>query len=149
LRTSVQDVHDVAEGAAAWGYATSFVTGSGVAKIAADVASLASDVTDLEMLAEDVLKATDYLSIAEGAQVDEAVVQRIEATRNYAMIKAVKAITSVASGVIGLLVLTLGGPILPAAFMVGMGLVGSVAALWAHFFRETCAHELVDFAKIV
>jgi hypothetical protein len=42
------------------------------------------------------------------------------------------------------LVLSFGGPILPAAVLLGISMVSTVAALSAYFFKE----KIIDFEKV-
>jgi hypothetical protein len=59
----------------------------------------------------------------------------------------VKSVASVASGVLGLLVLAFGGPVLPAWALLALSLTSTVAAVTNHFFKETRTQEKVEFFK--
>lgn len=148
-RDKVEKVHDLADAAAAWGYAGSLVAGSISIKNTADVFNLVADVTDLQMAAQDWWLSKKHLEIIDVQNPDNAPVHnRFVDTMRWALIKMVKAISSVVSGVIGLMVLALGAPILPVPVLVALGMIATTAAISAHFFKEKSPFEMVDYFKI-
>lgn len=149
-RDKVEKLHQIADVAAAWGYAGSLVAGSMAIKNMADVPNLISDVTDLQMAAQDWRLSKEHVKIIDAQDPNEGPVHdRFVYTMRLALIKMVKAISSVVSGVLGLMVLALGGPVLPAAVLLGISLISTISAVSAHFFQETMPFEKVDFFKSV
>lgn len=148
LRDKLQKVHDIADATAAWGYAAALVSNNPTVKTAADVPNLVGDVTDLSMAAQDWNKAKEYLKYVDPTKTG-GVHERFQNTMKYALIKLIKAVCSVASGVLGLMVLVFGGPVLPAAALLGLSLTSTIAAISAQAFKETVStYELVDFYKV-
>jgi hypothetical protein len=143
FREGVQKIHDVAEGIATWLYAALFFTGSSVVKTAADIPDLIVNVSDTAMAAQDLLNAKSELTTAKDAQLQT----RLRDTVTYNYMKLVKSVASVASAILGMLMIALGGPVLPAIAFIAMGLTSSVAALSAHFFKETRPYAMFEQHK--
>lgn len=147
-RDVIQKVHDIAEAMAAWGYGLSLVLGDSTLKTVADVPDLVSNVTDLSMASEDYSLAKQHLEYINTNHADQGALQeRFMDTMREALIRIVKSVASVASGVLGLLVLAFGGPVLPAAVLLALGLTSTIAAVTNHFFKETRTQEKVEFFK--
>ncbi len=148
-RSKIEKIHVIADATAAYGYAASWILSNPALQKAADAANLVNDATDMSMAAEDWSLARDHLKHIDKKNAAMApVYQRFQDTMKHAFIKLVKAVCSVVTGVLGLMVLAFGGPILPAAILVAISLTSTVAAMAAHFFKETSAYELVDFHKV-
>lgn len=147
-RQSYQDTHNISEAASSWLYVGSLFCLESSLKNAGDVFNLVSDYTDLAMAHDDWSLAKDHLSSVNSRDPQNgALQQRFQDTMKYALLKMVKSVASVASGAFGLLVLTLGGPNISAAFLLCLGLLTTVSAISAHFFKSTCRYDIVDFYK--
>lgn len=147
-RGILQKIHDIADALAAWGYGLSLVLGNSALKNAADVPNFVADVTDLSMASEDYSLAKKHLEYINTNHADNgALQQRFVDTMREALLRIVKSVASVVSGVLGLLVLAFGGPVIPAAALLGIGLTSTVAAMANWFFKETAVQEKVEFFK--
>lgn len=145
-RDSTQKVHDVADAAATWGYAGALVAGSAALERVARVPDLLSGVTDMAMAAEDWSLAKRHVEVIQAQPNSNRDLHNLFVdTMRHALIRLVKAICSVVSGVLGLWVLAFGGPALPAAGLLAISLASTIAALSAHFFKET--RPIVEFFK--
>lgn len=144
-----QKIHDIAEAIAAWGYGLSLLLGNTPLKNAADVPNFVADVTDLSMASEDYFLAQKHLEyINTNAQDNGALQKRFVDTMREAFLRIVKAVSSVVSGALGLLVLAFGGPVVPGAVLLAFGLTSTIASLSAHFFKEMASpYEKVEFFK--
>ncbi len=149
MRKTVGAVHDIADAAAMWLYSGSMVLGSMALKNAGDVPNLVADVADLTAAASDWNAASQHLTHINAKEPEnEPMQQRFMDTMREALIRLVKSVASVVSGVLGLLVLAFGGPVLSPMILLGISLTSTLAAISSHFFRETMAYEKVDFHKI-
>lgn len=145
-----QKIHDVAEALATWGYSIALAFGNLSFKTAADVPQLVVDITDLSMAGQDYVLANQHLEILDANHPkDFPLRERFVNKATESFIQMIKSAASVLSAVAGLLVLALGGPILPAAFFLALGLTATIAAISKHFFKETREQESVDFFKPV
>ncbi|HSX11121.1 MAG TPA: hypothetical protein VLF94_05355 [Chlamydiales bacterium] len=145
-RDKVQKVHEIAEAAAAYGYFTSWFAGSTPLRNVADTANLVSDVTDLQMAAQDWYLAKKHLEIVDKDYAGQpAAHNQFAYTMRHAFIKIVKAVTSVTTGVLGLMALALGTAFVSPVFLLGCGIVATTAAMWAHFYKESRSLDTVDF----
>lgn len=131
---------------ASWGYALSLLFANSALKTAADIPDAVANFTDLSMAAEDYGLAADHLAHIDKVQ-NAALFRRMADTGKEAFIRMIKAIASVAGAALGLLVLAFGGPILPAAALLGVSLLSTIASMWAYFFKATRPYEIVEFFK--
>lgn len=146
LRGHVKRVHDVADCSASWCYAGSLVFGSTPLKNAGDMFDLGSHTTDLSMAAEDYSLASKHLEHLKANEANNAEIQeRFAETKKEALLRVLKAIGSVAGTALSLLVLFLGGPVLPAVALLTISLATTVLALTAHFYKETATYKPVKF----
>lgn len=148
-RAQYQRLHDIGEGVATWGFVASFFTNNSFyANIAGGPDTLAN-VTDLTMSAQDWRIAGEALEHVNRHDPENAPVQQMFMDKmRHALLLTLKAACSVFSGVIGLMVLAFGGPILPPLPLIALGLTGTVSAIAAHFFKETAAYKLPKFPEI-
>lgn len=140
-KSKVGQIKDVAGGIAAWGYAGLFF-GMPV-KNATDICTLTADVADLTISGHDFLAAEEHLKAVDSSNAP--LMQRFTETSRYALLKVAKAVCSVASGVLGLLVLCFGGPVVPAGMLLALGLGSTTFAIWNHFYKETSTYAPVSF----
>ncbi len=147
-RGITQRIHDVADGAAAWGYGLSLLFNSSALKNAADVPNFVGDLTDLSMASEDYTLAKKHLEYINTNATNNAGLQtRFMETMREALLRVVKAVSSVVSGALGLLVLAFGGPILPATAALAMSLFSTMSAMSCYFYKETADSKMVEFFK--
>ncbi len=148
FRDKTQKIHDIADATASWGYAGSLVLSNPAIKNAADIPDLVANVTELKMATEDWSLAREGLKFVNANDSKNRLIQqRFVDKTQHALIKIVKAVASVLSGVIGLIALTYGTTLFSPVTLVGIGLVSTVAAIVAHFFEKTRSLELIDFHK--
>jgi hypothetical protein len=149
-RENMQSLHDVAEAGAAWSYAGALVAGSMSVKNVADTFNLVADATELGLEAKNWSMAKRHIEALR--QVDPNNTRGMEKTfvdtLHLAMIKIIKAASSVVNGVLALLALSLGGPILPPVAMVGIGLTSTTSAIAAHFFEQTVDSKVQSFTRV-
>lgn len=143
-RTTADQVHDIFEAGAAWSYAGAIFGASTLN--AGSVCTLGADTLDLASAAEDISSAGRHLA---AASLDLEAQTNLVHTQRYAMIKLAKSIASVVSGTLGLMVLAFGGPVVPALALLALGLISSISAVTAHFYKETAPYKMVDFTKFV
>lgn len=147
-RDRVQKINNLFDFASCYLWSAFWFGGQTTVMRAAEVVNLGADVTDLNMAAEDWSLSKEYLGqLNSQPNPNEALSQRLADTTRYHLIKMAKATCSVFSGVVGLLVLTFGGPVLPALTLMTISLASTVFAASAHFFKETRQYELVDWHK--
>lgn len=145
-RDRLQRIHDLADGSAAWLYATSFVFGSMPVKNAADVINLTADASDLSMASEDYALAKKHFEQIDANNALQAPIrQRFQDTMGEAFLRIVKAVASVVGGVLSLMVLVFGGPVLPAAILLAISTISLLAAMAAHFKKEMSPYTKVEF----
>ena len=136
-------VHKVADATATCGYALSLAMGSVPIRNMADVACFVSDITDACMESQVYSLAQRYKEKTSSPELKK----RYEETGTEALLKIAKVVCSIVSGVLGLLVLALGGPVVPAAILLIIGLAGTIFAMASYFYRENCKYERVEFHK--
>jgi hypothetical protein len=148
-RERVQQVHNIAEAATAWGYAGSILSGSSALRNVADVTDVVASVTDLRMAAQDWTLARDHLDQVDTSHPDnEACHDQFTYTMRLALIKSIKATASVFNGVIGLLALTLGAVLVSPLTLLAVGMISTTTAVLAHFYEKRIPFERVDFFRI-
>lgn len=137
------------DGGAAWGYAISGLTSSSSLKTASDALDIVGSTANLALACDDWSKARQHLDhLNTNEQQNGPLQQRFAETQTEAFWRIVKNVASIASGVLGLLVLAFGGPVLPAAVLLGISLTSTIAAMTSHFTKETSAYEMVDFYRV-
>ncbi len=142
LRGFTKKIHDIADCVATWMHAISALFNIAPLRNAADVPGVVADTAQLTMAGEDYVTAGRYLKKADP---DKGLVRRFSDTQTEALIRLVKSVASVSSGVLGLLALAFGAPLLPAVALLGLSTTSTVAAMAAHFFKETRPEEIVQF----
>lgn len=148
-RGEIKRLGTMTEGAAGWGFAISGLTGNSNIKNAASLFDVVGSTASLALACEDWSKAKQHLEHLNTNESQNGPLQeRFAETQTEAFWRIVKCVTSIASGALGLLVLGFGGPILPAAALLGISLASTIAAMAAHFAKETSTYELVDFYKV-
>ncbi|PIS02606.1 MAG: hypothetical protein COT85_04805 [Chlamydiae bacterium CG10_big_fil_rev_8_21_14_0_10_42_34] len=148
-QSTVDKVDALADCVGTWGYSSLLVKNNPAVKNLADVCSLVGDTIGLRAAGNELVLAKEYLNeVKRSDEKNEIVEQRFKDTATNALLKVVKSVTSVFTGVLGLLVLTFGGPVLPAFALISVGLAGTVASIASHFFKETREHQLVDFSAL-
>jgi hypothetical protein len=145
-------IQKISEGCAMWMYAVSLLAtkafGS-VAKTVGDCFSLVSDKMDLSASLADWRKSKQCLEWVETHKTDDKAMRKMfENTVRYNFYRVVKAVCSVVSGVLGLMVLALGGPLIPGIVFIVMGLTSTIMATWASLHKNASKYELPDFEKL-
>jgi hypothetical protein len=149
-RDKIEKLHDIADATAAWGYAGSLVAGNIALKNMADIPNLVADVTDLQTSTQDWYLAKKHVEAIDTQprnMGNDAIHNLFASKMQYSLIAMIKAISSVVGGVLGLLVLAMGGPILPAAILVAISMTSTISAIAKHFFEETREYKMPDFFK--
>jgi hypothetical protein len=142
----VQKVHDLADALATCGYGIALVTQNLAFQNAAAVPDLLANATDITMAVEDLNLAHEHVKYVEVNHADNRPLKDIFVQKvRHSWIKIAKITTSIVSGILGLLVLVLGGPVLPAPVLLALGLTGTIAAMTAFFYKEACPYEMPDF----
>jgi hypothetical protein len=126
-----------------WIYSGAFVAPA--LKPAGDIPDLISNVTELQMNAEDLCLATKAVKNAAAQNSPVEVELALVHTQRNSLIKALKAACSVAGGVLGLSVAMFGGPLLPAVALIVISLAGTGLAMMSHFYQETSPYKMIDF----
>ena len=114
-------------------------------KIVGDIPDFISNATELQLNAQDLHLTTRAIKVASAQNCSVEVEQALSHTQRNSFIKTLKAACSVASGVLGLSVMMLGGPILPAVALVTLSLAGTILAMTSHFYQESSPFKMVDF----
>ena len=142
-RKSVKAVHDFFEMATMYFYSGAFFWAP--LKIVGDIPDFISNATELQLNAQDLHLTTRAIKVASAQNCSVEVEQALSHTQRNSFIKTLKAACSVASGVLGLSVMMLGGPILPAVALVTLSLAGTILAMTSHFYQESSPFKMVDF----
>ena len=115
----------------------------------ADVVDVIGTTAGLTLACDDWFKAKKHLEHLKTHDATNGLLQqRFAETQLEAFWRIVKNVASIASGVLGLLVLAFGGPVLSAAALLTISLISTIAAMTAHFTKATNTYELVDFYKV-
>ena len=148
-RDSIDRVDKLFHGGAAWGYVISYLTDSLGVRTIADVVDVIGTTAGLTLACDDWFKAKKHLEHLKTHDATNGLLQqRFAETQLEAFWRIVKNVASIASGVLGLLVLAFGGPVLSAAALLTISLISTIAAMTAHFTKATNTYELVDFYKV-
>lgn len=103
----------------------------------ANVCSLGHDAADLTGLASDYQKTVAIEKLNLSSEMREA----NQATQKLHLMKIVKAVISVALGVLGLAALIFGGPLLPAVILLTLSVAGAALSVTSHFYKENLPHR--------
>jgi hypothetical protein len=122
---------------------------SGVINVVGDAAGLVSGVSDTKMTVEDMNLAWTALDLQmDGEDKDvEAAKRRFSNTLTLGFIKTVKNISSMVSGIFGLLSVAFASIALPTAVSLSLGLISVSSGITAHFYKVTSLDQPVDFYK--
>jgi hypothetical protein len=146
VRDRLEKMGTLFEAAASSGFAAAAITSTPLIAQVAGVPDLARSFVDLSGAVEDFTAAKQVHDFADkNSSVKPEIVQNIKYTMRYKLIVMAKTVASVVTGTLGVLVLTLGGPILPAAVLLVIGIAGSIFAIWSHFYKETSKCKEIDF----
>lgn len=147
-RKRLEQLHDIADGAATCGYVGSLVTSSQVLKNFADIPDLVSQVTDLTMAKEDWALSLDHLKALDTSDPKtEEIRKRFISKLHNSFFRLLKAVSSVSSAVLGLMALWVGGPHVPALGMISLGLISTYSSIAVYFHKKTSPWEDIDFYK--
>lgn len=144
-RKVVEAVKNTADALAMYLYTISLFAGNMAWKTAGDVPDLINNVADAQLSAQDMLLARKHIQAVEANNLDADIHNALVHTQRYSLLKLMKAICSVASGVLGLALLALGGPILPAIALIAVSLASTVFAVMANFYKTTNQYKMVEF----
>ncbi len=142
IRTATEATRDIAETAAVSLYVASMVTGNNTLKICGDIPDLVTNVIDGQTAAQDWNEARKASLIA---NIPVETQTALVGTQRYAFLKLVKSVCSIATGVLGLSVLALGGPVLPAIVLLMLSLASTAFSMASHFYKETAAYQPIKF----
>ncbi len=138
-------IRDTTEMGSLVGHLANYVARTKVFAPVANTLDLISDTTDLKIAATDLSCA---VKMAKQADREEAVAQvkkNVQQTKTHAMIRVAKAVCAVISGILGVSLMLLGGPIVPAIILIGLSLASTVLSIYAHFYKETRPFKMIDF----
>ncbi len=148
LRGLSQKMRDLLDAVGSWFAVAGLFLGASGAATVGQVAGLAGGVLELPIAVHDYsLSSKTVEPLASATDVDDQVRSRLQGTARDALLRLVKCVTSVVSGLLGVLVLAFGGPILPAEILLGIGLVSTIAAFAADLFKVASDQEFVNFGK--
>ncbi len=143
-RKAVKTVNAVCEPIALTANVFGLLTKSRVLAPLAAVTDLMADAADLTLAADDFSKMSKMQKSVEVLDVKSDVRQNVEHSRKHAMIRIAKAVCSVVGGILGLLILALGGPIVPGIILVVIALASTIFAIYGHFYKETRPNKMID-----
>lgn len=144
-REMLERVHDIVDANASWGYASFIVTSHPICKKVADIHTLAADVTDLAMAAQDFQAAQVHLNaLGKKDGTNDQLHDQITHTMRSTCFKVVKSVIAMFTGVLALMSIGLG------LHMSGLlALVGTICAMGSHFWQEVKnPYEKIEFYKV-
>ncbi len=128
----------------AYGYAASFITKNPGVLAFSQAVELTSDVTDLNLSVSDYTQAAQLETIATGKQ-KEAVTH----SKNYYLLRIIKAIMSIASGILGLSMMVLGAPLLPALALILISLATTIFAVLRDNYKNMGQYKVIELDRPV
>ncbi len=128
-------------------YSANVVTGNPTIKVVADGLDLVNNVADCQLNAQTLANANKTLAKAKVEKVDGQVQEALKKTAKHAFLKTMKAVCSIAGGVLGLAMIAFGWPVLPALLLIGVSLASTVFAMWSTLYENGSRTEMVDFYK--
>lgn len=143
-RKIASGVKNITDAAATYLNAASFITGNSTMIPIAQALDLSSDSAELHLSVSDYTRAAQLELDAPG-KVKEAVTH----SKNYYLLRLIKAITSVASGIIGLSLLTFGGPLLPSLALIVLSLSTTIFAILKDIYANTGTYNIIKFDRPV
>ncbi len=131
-------VHETADLIAASCYSILTFTGSESVKNVGDIVSVVPDSIDAYEAANEWSDARK-LGLRTDLS-DEMQVAAVE-TQRHNFLKLCKAVTALATGILGVLALMLGAPIAAPIVLLTISLASTVFALWGHFYKENMTYK--------
>lgn len=138
-------VRDTTEMGALVGHLAGYVAKTRAFAPVANTLDLISDSTDLKIAATDLRCAVKMSKQADSEQAVAQVKKNVQHTKMHAMIRVAKAVCAVVSGILGVSLMLLGGPIVPAIILIGLSLASTVLSIYAHFYKESRPFKMIDF----
>lgn len=148
-RNTAESVRDVADGISTWGYAGAVLLANTMMKLTGDFFGLFADLTDMGLSGQDLILSHDHLKKLE--QIDPTktdVKDRLTENWRLSLLKVIKTSLAILSGTLGFMALVVGGPILPVAAMIVLGLFCTVSAMSTYFYEKAIMkYPTIDFFK--
>ena len=141
MRDVVKRIENLTNAVTTWGYARLLIGNDPVVKTVVGYADVVGNCTKLGLNAFDSHRAYNE---AKGYDHMPAVKERLTATARHAFLKTVAATVSVSLAALGAIAVIFGGPVLPAAALITLGLVGTITHIYAAFYKATRPWKMVD-----
>lgn len=130
----------VADAVAFAAYATLLFVRSEPAKVVGDIASVVADGTGVIQKASDLHKAINIAATPNIA--NENIRTGLKSHIKLKWIELSKEVTALATGILGLLGLMLGGLIVPAVILLTISLASTILAITSHFYKANMAQNI-------
>lgn len=143
-RKMANAVKDTADAVLTYGYTGAFITKNTPLAIVANIADLTCNVTDVTLSVTDYTSAAKLESAASG-QIKEAITH----SKNYYLFRIIKATLSIASGILGLTMVALGAPLLPALALIILSVTTTIFAVMRDNYKYMGQFRVIDFDRAV
>lgn len=137
-------VMDTFSTVAAYGYAAAFITGNPAIIVAAQSVEIVSDLASLDMSTKDYNKSTELEAQASG----EAKVA-LTHTKKYNFYRVVKDIVSIATAILGIVIMATGYPFIPMAVLIVVFSTTLIFSVIRDLFKEMGRYKVINFDRDV
>ncbi len=137
-------IRDVTDAISTWIYTGIFLTGKATLLHVAQFADVAGDTTDLTLSAVDYKKAADCEAAASG-DVKEVFAH----TKNYNMLRVVKAIVSLVAGILAVMMFISGAFTVSVAALVLLSLTSAFLAIRRDIYKDQGRFPVISFDRSV
>jgi hypothetical protein len=142
-RDHVEAISNVADAGETIGWSGLFLFSNPIFMSMAGAFGLVGEVTDAYMSGYDVKKAASLLPQAE----DTAVQKMLKDTKTHALMKLVRAVSSLALTVLGATLLATGCKAVPTIAVLAIGVGLGILSIATAFFKEMAPYKLAKFSE--
>lgn len=135
-------MRDTMEAASSWMGAAAWITRNPALESATSITNLTQDAADLKVAAENYRAASSFESLASGD-----VLEALEHTRKYHLLRIIKATLSVAAAIFALIMLLTGVQILPLVLAILLSLTTTIVAIRRDIFKNEGRFQLIDLNR--
>ena len=143
-RKIVESVRDTMDFISGLSCAVAFVANHSTAGVVGQVTGLASDVADLQVTASDYEKAVELEGRSTGG-----IRTVLNHSKKYYLLRLVQSVVGIATGILGVVMLATGAPIVPTLAWISISLSMLVFSIALSFFKNKGPHKIVKFDKNV
>ncbi len=138
-------VSDTLGAVSAVGYASMFVKYNPTVGTVCGALDLTGDVADFPYAISDYQKAKACEGQSNSPEIKEAFAH----TKRYNLLAVAKTALSIATGILGMVLLIVGAPIVPAVILIAPSLLGTTLALAKDQYKTMGKYEVINFDRPV